>query len=454
MALSAGSAASDLFGKIQELLGRRSDAARLAEALYAGGAAPGERPNPERMAADVRDALAFIADKPKERHKIRVRAGSSDATIEILNDDMPFLVDSIMGEMQARGLTVETLLHPLLRTRRSPAGRLEAILSPGDTGAGDGRRESFILLRVRGLPEGAGRELESALSALLDDVRIAVSDWSAMASRVGAAIQRFEREPPEAPAELVSETIAFLKWLVDGHFTFLGVRDLELSGSPDTGDLTTVEGSGLGLLRNPDIQVLRRRTEFVSMTPEIRRFFFGPSPLIITKANVVSRVHRRVHMDYIGIKTYGADRKTPAGEIRIVGLFTSQAYTQSPRQIPFLRHKVETVLANSGHPPESHDGKAIVNILETFPRDELFQIGVRQLGEWVEGILALDLRPRVRVFARMDRFERFVSLLVYAPRERYNSSVRERIGALLARAYNGRVSADYPFFPDGPLVRV
>ncbi|MGD9925317.1 MAG: NAD-glutamate dehydrogenase, partial [Pseudorhodoplanes sp.] len=275
-----------------------------------------------------------------------------------------------------------------------------------------------------------------------------------MASRVGAAIQRFEREPPEALAELVSETIAFLKWLVDGHFTFLGVRDLELSGSPDTGDLTTVEGSGLGLLRNPDIQVLRRRTEFVSMTPEIRRFFFGPSPLIITKANVVSRVHRRVHMDYIGIKTYGADRKTPAGEIRIVGLFTSQAYTQSPRQIPFLRHKVETVLANSGHPPESHDGKAIVNILETFPRDELFQIGVRQLGEWVEGILALDLRPRVRVFARMDRFERFVSLLVYAPRERYNSSVRERIGALLARAYNGRVSAYYPFFPDGPLVRV
>ena len=189
------------------------------------------------------------------------------------------------------------------------------------------------------------------------------------------------------------------------------------------------------------------------MTPEIRRFYAAPAPLIITKANVMSRVHRRVHMDYVGIKTYRGDG-TLDGEIRFVGLFTSQAYVRSPREIPFLRHKAETVLKLSGYPAASHAGKALMNVLETFPRDELFQIEPAQLQEWGEGILDLETRPRVRVFARIDRFDRFVSLLVYVPRDRYTSGVRERIGALLAEAYKGRIAAFYPYFTDGPLVRV
>ena len=231
------------------------------------------------------------------------------------------------------------------------------------------------------------------------------------------------------------------------------MQEFELSGDPETGDLVPVEGSGLGVLRDPSVQVLRRGHELVAMTPEVRRFFFAPSPLIITKANVVSKVHRRVHMDYIGIKTYRADG-TPKGEIRVVGLFTSQSYFASPTQVPFLRHKVDAVLAALGYPPSSHDGKAILNILESFPRDELFQIGVKQLREWVDGILDLETRPRVRVFARIDRFDRFVSLLIYVPRDRYTSTVRERIGALLSEVYDGRVVAFYPHFTDGPLVRV
>ena len=130
------------------------------------------------------------------------------------------------------------------------------------------------------------------------------------------------------------------------------------------------------MLRDASVQVLRRGSELVAMTPEVRRFFFEPSPLIITKANVRSRVHRRAHMDYIGIKTYHGDGR-PKGEIRFVGLFTSQAYVSSPSQIPLLRHKVETVLAASGYPAASHAGKALLNILDTFPRDELFQIGAK-----------------------------------------------------------------------------
>ena len=202
------------------------------------------------------------------------------------------------------------------------------------------------------------------------------------------------------------------------------------------------------------MQVLRRGSELVDLTPEIRRFYFSPAPLIITKSNVVSRVHRRVHMDYIGIKTYRGDG-TLDGEVRIVGLFTSQAYTGSPRDIPFLRHKVETVLKMAGYPAASHAGKALMNVLETFPRDELFQIDVDELKEWSEGILDLETRPRVRVFARVDRFDRFVSVLVYVPRDRY-SSERARAHRRVPRptAYKGRVAAFYPYFTDGPLVRV
>jgi glutamate dehydrogenase len=189
------------------------------------------------------------------------------------------------------------------------------------------------------------------------------------------------------------------------------------------------------------------------MTPEIRKFFFAPAPLIVTKANVRSRVHRRAYMDYIGVKIYG-DKGEISGELRIVGLFTSTAYTRSTKNIPFLRQKVEVVLNRSGHSANSHTGKALQNVLETFPRDELFQIGVDQLYQTAVGIQSLDLRPRARAFARVDEFDRFVSIIVYVPRDRFSTNVRIKIGAFLAETYKGRLSAYYPFFPEGPLVRI
>jgi glutamate dehydrogenase len=232
------------------------------------------------------------------------------------------------------------------------------------------------------------------------------------------------------------------------------MRAYDLAGDPETGELNAAPEKGLGILRDPGLQVLRRGNELVAMTPEVRRFFFSPAPLIITKANVMSRVHRRVHMDYVGVKTY-SPRGAPTGELRIVGLFTSHAYVRPAAEIPVLRHKVAAVLDAAGHPPASHDAKAITNILNNFPRDELFQIGVDRLKAWVDGILDLETRPRVRVFVRVDRFDRFVSALVYVPRDHFNSQVRERIGALLSASYQGRQVAFFPFFPaDGLLVRV
>ena len=460
MTLAAGTTTNGLIRQVQKALGEKSQAAQFAPLLYDHNGLDGhDAPAPAWLAGNARAAFAFIAEKPRKKHKLRIRSaaaadGSPESTVvEILNDDMPFLVDSVMGELQARGLAVRILLHPIFKTERDKAGNLHTLLGPGDQNWNDGHQESYIAIHLPALPDAAQRDLGKALSDILVSVRVVVADWQPMTQQVQAAIRHLEAGPRGVPAGELRESVAFLRWLEAGNFTFLGSREYRLSGQLDKGDLVPSATAGLGVLRDPAVHVLRRGSELVDMTPEIRRFYAAPAPLIITKANVISRVHRRVHMDYIGIKTYRGDG-TLDGEIRIVGLFTSQAYVRSPREIPFLRHKADTVLKLSGYPAASHAGKALMNVLETFPRDELFQIEPAQLQEWGEGILDLETRPRVRVFARIDRFDRFVSLLVYVPRDRYTSGVRERIGALLAEAYKGRIAAFYPYFTDGPLVRV
>jgi glutamate dehydrogenase len=459
MTVAAGRAGSGLIRQVQKTLGERSQAAQFADLLYGhNGFDAGDAPPAAWLAGNVRQILDFIAVKPVRKHKIQVRpspegGAGSGVVIDILNDDMPFLVDSILGELQTRGLDVRLLLHPIFKTERDKSGHLQVVIGPGDQHWNDGHQESLVSVHLALLPEKACKDLVKALGDVLVAVRAAVADWQAMLKRVREAIRALERRPRGVPTAELDESVAFLKWLEAGNFTFLGIREYHLSGSIDTGSLMAADKSGLGVLRDPRVQVLRRGSELVDLTPEIRRFYAAPQPLIITKANAKSLVHRRVHMDYIGIKTYAQDG-TLAGELRIVGLFTSQAYTKSPGDIPFLRRKVDLVLAQSGYPASSHAGKALTNVLEQFPRDELFQIEPERLQAWSEGILDLETRPRVRVFARPDRFDRFVSLLIYVPRDRYNSTARERIGALLADAYKGRIAAFYPHFTDGPLVRV
>ena len=413
------------------------------------------------LAAEAGAAFASLARKPAGAHKITWRPSGLSAAatskalsvLEIVNDDMPFLLDSVLAEVQVRGHPVHLALHPIFKTSRRPDGSLDAVTAAGDRSWDDGHQESYIAVHVDQLSEAEGQSLVAAVSAILDQVRAVVGDWKPMLARLARASRELETAPPSVPRDRLAEAIQFLHWLGNGNFTFLGARDLLLSGDAETGELEPVPGAGLGLLRDPAVHVLRRGTELVAMTPEVRRFFFSPNPLIITKANVVSRVHRRVHMDYIGIKTYGADG-LPAGELRLTGLFTSSAYTQSPRQIPLLRRKVARVVEASGYPPESHAGKALLNVIETFPRDELFQISLAELSRWTSGILDLEIRPRVRVFTRIDRFDRFVSVLLFVPRDRFSTAVRERIGAFLAERFDGGVSAFYPSFSESPMVRV
>ncbi|HEX8373598.1 MAG TPA: NAD-glutamate dehydrogenase domain-containing protein, partial [Geminicoccaceae bacterium] len=242
--------------------------------------------------------------------------------------------------------------------------------------------------------------------------------------------------------------LAFLDWIRDGNFTLLGLREHSLAG----GAHPTVEGSGLGLLRDPSVEVLRRGKSLVDMSPEIVAFLEEPQALIITKASVKSRVHRPAHLDYIGIKLFSATGKL-SGEVRIVGLFTGAAYASPAREVPYLRRKVADVADRAGLDPTSHAGRTILNVLETYPRDDLFQIDLDRLHRFTLAIANLVERPRIRVLSRPDRFGRFVSLLVYVPKDRYDSSVRARIGAYLATELGGRLSAAYPAFPEGPLAR-
>jgi len=366
--------------------------------------------------------------------------------IDIVNDDMPFLFDSVMGEVSERRLNVQLVTHPVFGVRRDGA-KLTAL---GAADAAGTARESFIHIQLEPVAEEAARAaIMRALGGVLGEVRFAVQDWRPMLERVNAVVADLKTSPPPLPVDEIAEAIQFLQWLLADNFTFLGVRNYTFDGD----ELKADADGALGIMRSADLKVLKRGEELLEYTPEIMAFLREPRLLIIAKANIHSRVHRRVYLDYVGIKRFDSSGNL-VGEQRIVGLFTSTAYTRSAHSIPYLRRKIAGVEARAGFDANSHSGKALTNVLENYPRDELFQVDEDTLYHFALAILQLDERPRVRVLARRDRFDRFVSVLVFVPRERYDSRIRARIGDYLSRAFIGRVSAFYPYFPEGPLVRV
>jgi glutamate dehydrogenase len=414
---------------------------------------------PQTLAQFGKEAWSFLLRRRRGEPKIRFLTLDAQAgghakpisVIEIITDDMPFLLDSVMGELTERGVDIRLVVHPVFTVERDAEGHLMAFA--GEAPPRDGAlRESFMHLHAAPVADESRRnEIVQAIEQVLSQVRLAVQDWRPMLHRVADIIADLKANPPPIFVEEIAEAIQFLQWLVAGNFTFIGMRDYVFAGSDC--DFQAIPDTALGILRAQDLRVLRRNDQPVSITPQIRAFLEQPKSLIVTKANVRSRVHRRVYLDYIGVKRFDADGNL-AGETRIVGLFTSTAYTRSARTIPYLRRKMDAILTRAGFDPNGHSGKALVNVLESYPRDELFQIDEDTLYQFALIILQLDERPRVRVLPRFDRFDRFVSVLVYVPRERYNNSVHAAIGAYLANIYQGRVSTFYMFFPEGPLVRV
>jgi glutamate dehydrogenase len=383
------------------------------------------------------EILSFRADNDSETR--------NESVLIAINDDMPFLFDSLMGELGLQGVRVHALFHPIVATQRDATEKRVT--------SGEAVRESLIVLVLDGLIDGArARGLIAGAQNVFEQVRHAVRDWKAMQTHLREAIVALKSHPPQDNADELAESIAFLEWMGDNHFTFLGARDYSYSDA-DGGRLDPIEGSGLGVLGQSDARVVSRGEDRSSLTPEVRAFLNQPTPLIITKSNERSVIHRRVHMDYVGVKLFGPTGKL-IGERRFVGLFTSGAYSRRPGDIPLLRLKVSHVTERANLAPNSHDGKALAHILDAYPRDELFQISEDELFATAIGMLQLGERPKVRVFLRFDRFDRFVSALVFVPRDRYDTHSREKIHAILAKAFNGRMSASTPTLDDTLLARV
>ncbi|MFP9136914.1 NAD-glutamate dehydrogenase [Devosia sp. XGJD_8] len=384
------------------------------------------RQAPDRFEAILRQSyqhlLAYKGDRSQIVARPPERAGEP-LVLDIVSPDMPFIVDSALAAVRAAGGTVQLFTHPVVR---------------------DGGGRPLSVLHIHSDPVADVAALTAEIEATMAEVTRAVHDWEPMLMRMRATIAALQKSP--SPQK--EEPLRFLDWLTENNFTFLGMRDYRIAA----GGLEPVEGSGLGILRDPDLKVLRSGPTFVESTPQHAAFMASDEPLLVTKANVRARVHRRVHMDYVGIKTYSDGKAT--GELRIVGLFTAQALVTPHTDVPIIRRKIAEVMRKSGVDPLGHDGRTLLSALDSHPRDELFQISVEQLFEFATAIAALFDRPRVRVLPRIDRFDNFVSVLVYVPRDRYDGEARARIARYLAQVYDGRVSAYYPHFPEGELVRL
>ncbi|HEV8685680.1 MAG TPA: NAD-glutamate dehydrogenase [Gaiellaceae bacterium] len=361
---------------------------------------------------------------------------STHSVVEIVTDDMPFLVDSVTIALTRHGTAMHLFIHPIVRVRRDEEGRLVELL-PWEA---EGLAESLLHVEIdRQADKAQLDELDAALHRVLADVRVAVEDWPAMRERMGEIVAELgERPAPVDPDEL-AEAKALLDWMRDDHFTFLGYREYELSAQDGEDVLSSVLGSGLGILREKEQKPVSH--SFAQLPPEVRRLAREPNVLNLTKANSRATVHRPAYLDYVGVKRFD-DAGAVAGERRFLGLYTHTAYSASPWDIPVLRRKVERVVERSGFSPGSHDHKALVEILETYPRDELFQISDDELNGITLGILHLGERRRLRLFVRRDTFGRFLSCLVYLPLDRYNTAVRRRIERILQDAFGG-VGVDF-----------
>ncbi|CAL9552392.1 NAD-glutamate dehydrogenase [Streptomyces sp. enrichment culture] len=372
----------------------------------------------------------------------------SHTVVEVVTDDMPFLVDSVTNELTRQGRGIHVVIHPQFVVRRDLTGKLlEVLPTPpvGDDLPHDAHVESWIHVEIDRETDRADlKQISADLLRVLSDVREAVEDWEKMRDAAIRIADGLEGEP--APADLprpeVAEARELLHWLAADHFTFLGYREYQLR-EDDT--LAAVPGTGLGILRSDPHHAKEDQhpvsPSFERLPADARAKAREHKLLVLTKANSRATVHRPSYLDYIGVKKFDADGNV-VGERRFLGLFSSAAYTESVRRVPVIRRKVDEVLARAGFSPHSHDGRDLLQIMETYPRDELFQTPVAELQAIVTSVLYLQERRRLRLYLRQDEYGRYYSALVYLPRDRYTTGVRLRIIDILKEELGG-TSVDF-----------
>ncbi|MEE1796627.1 NAD-glutamate dehydrogenase [Streptomyces sp. BE308] len=389
---------------------------------------------------------------------------SSHSVVEVVTDDMPFLVDSVTNELSRQGRGIHVVIHPQVIVRRDLTGKLIEVLTEGNgvatnaqgrknaKGAKDAKAElphdalveSWIHVEIDRETDRADlKQITADLLRVLSDVRETVEDWDKMRDAALRIADDLPGEPLDDLAdEEVDEARELLRWLAADHFTFLGYREYELR---DSDALAAVPGTGLGILRSDphhtEDEAHPVSPSFDRLPADARAKAREHKLLVLTKANSRATVHRPSYLDYVGVKKFDADGNV-VGERRFLGLFSSAAYTESVRRVPVIRRKVAEVLEGAGFTYNSHDGRDLLQILETYPRDELFQTPVDQLRSIVTSVLYLQERRRLRLYLRQDEYGRYYSAIVYLPRDRYTTGVRLRLIDILKEELGG-TSVDF-----------
>ncbi len=404
----------------------------------------------DAWAALALDFLGFVRARKRGKANIQIfnpelnpgAVGTAHTILQIVNDDMPFLVDSVTMALADKGIGVHAIGHPVLRMTRDRGGKLDKI--------GEGERESMMHFELDRQPKAALATIKARIAHVLDDVRAIVADWQPMQARMRAiAGDLASRKLPISEAEK-HEAQEFLGWASDNHFTFFGYREYRVQREGKEDVLRAEPGSGLGLLRGEDGSKPR---PVKSLAAHAMRHSGAVDALILTKTNARATVHRPGYMDYIGVLEFDSSGKAIREE-RFLGLYTSSAYTRRPWDIPLVRERHNYVMNQSGLDPDSHSGKALRHIIETLPRDELFQSAEEELLKTCLGILALQERVRSKLFLRRDRYGRYYSALVYVPRDRVSNRVRERIEAMLREELGGERVDTNVQIDDSPLAQL
>jgi glutamate dehydrogenase len=453
-----------------EVLGRSGENVASFLQAYYQRIATEDLASPARLAAVAQAHAELGLRRPQGRALVQVRepgeedrVGPASIVVDIVIDDMPYLVDSVTTELNRHEAEIRLLVHPVLRVRRDVAGILREILGvcgddliPCVTVDGtEELNESWIHVELGPPGDRVGRDqLAADLRRVLDDVRVAVEDQRRMAEVARRLADDLDAAPDSDPADLEgaegSESGALLRWLADGNFTFLGYREYDLVPAAGSVGLRQVPGTGLGILRHDR----PGGDEVTPLSPQVVARAQDPAErLVLAKANSRSTVYRANYLDYVSVK-----KLSPAGEVtggfRFLGLYTAAAHNAPIAGVPVLRRKLAQVLAAAGLSQDSHDGKDLAEILQDYPREELFEISPEELTPIALGVLRLSERKQTRLFLRRDRYGRYMSCLLYLPRDRYTTEVRLRAQDILMQALHG-VSADYSAtVGDSALARV
>ncbi|GAA1241543.1 NAD-glutamate dehydrogenase [Kitasatospora nipponensis] len=463
-------------------------AAAAAENSQVGGAAPGEGLSNGALAAylhhyylhtapedlvdrdpvDVYGAAAshyrLGLKRPQGTAEVRVSTPTVDengwssghTVVEVVTDDMPFLVDSVTNELSRQNRAIHLVIHPQLVVRRDITGKLLEILdidacsrsqAAGADWPADATIESWMHVEIdRETDREDLHAIERDLRRVLGDVREVVEDWAKMRTSALRLADELAEVPPAHLAEQeVGEAWELMRWLADDHFTFLGYREYDLVEHEGEEVLRAIPGTGLGILRSDPLSIDTDHhpvsESFGRLSAPVRAKAHEKKLLVLTKANSRATVHRPAYLDYVGVKKFDAAGNV-VGERRFLGLFSSAAYTESVTRIPVVRRKVQEVVNSSGFSSESHDGRDLLQILETFPRDEIFQTPAEELLQISSSVLYLQERRKLRLFLRQDEYGRYFSALVYLPRDRYTTRIRLRLMDILMQELNG-ATIDY-----------